>query len=287
MLDRKDMTDSQEYTVQRIATRRKFIKLCIFAVFLIYPFVSKIVLGMYVCENIAGTRYLVEDFSISCDSQKWKTYAYINPVVVLFWPVGVPLGFLLVLVRNRARLKSPTFRLQMGFIYDAYTAESWWFEMFDMVNKLFMTSLLTFFPVNVRMQFAMAWTAGFAIVLLVNKPYLRKGDDRLHLLAQCELFLLVLAAYTLHVSGELPESLGTLLSILLIFLVLGFVIYFLLQMVSVLNRTFKAFKRARLKKFMDDESDDDEDSNMSEDPGSLDTPAPPPEPDEQPAPPTK
>lgn len=104
----------------------------------------------------------------------------------------------------------PDIRVALGFLYDAYTAKLWWFEIVDMANKLFLVSIVGFFPPDWQLGLAMvrpvtvtclhgvttppqAWTVGYLMVLLLAKPYVRKGDDRLHLLVQLEIYLFLLA----------------------------------------------------------------------------------------------
>jgi hypothetical protein len=57
------------------------------------------------------------------------------------------------------------------------------------------------------------------------RPYLRKGDDRLALLVEAELFLVVLAAHILVDGGsdELEPSVNIALSVLFITLTVGLI----------------------------------------------------------------
>lgn len=55
-----------------------------------------------------------------------------------------------------------------------------------------MTSIVPFFTSQVQMPIAMCFTIVFIGVLLVQSPYIRKGDDRLHLFVEVCLCLIVL-----------------------------------------------------------------------------------------------
>lgn len=70
-----------------------------------------------------------------------------------------------------------------------------------MLNKLTMTSLLVFFPAAYRMPLGMVWTVGYMSVILLMRPYLRGEEDTLHLLAEAEIYLLILCAYILTSLG--------------------------------------------------------------------------------------
>lgn len=56
---------------------RKFWKMFLFTLFLIYPSVSYIVLRLYSCETIDGVAYLVADFRIICYDTQWYNRALI------------------------------------------------------------------------------------------------------------------------------------------------------------------------------------------------------------------
>ena len=53
-LDRRDMRDDASLRAAHKRSRRKFWKLVLFTVFLLYPNVSSTVLGFFVCKNVAG-----------------------------------------------------------------------------------------------------------------------------------------------------------------------------------------------------------------------------------------
>jgi hypothetical protein len=60
--------------------------------------------------------------------------------------IGMPFIFWMVLRRYRQRLHEPEVRIQVGFLYEAYQLDAWWFELIDMLHKLAVTSLLAFLP---------------------------------------------------------------------------------------------------------------------------------------------
>ena len=45
------------------------------------------------------------------------------------YPVGVPVTFFGFMYKHRHVLDWPTTKMQLGFLYDAYTLDAWWFEM--------------------------------------------------------------------------------------------------------------------------------------------------------------
>jgi len=250
ILDKFDLSDDNTKRNTRASHRRKFMKLTIFTIFLIYPTVSASVLKLYVCQNVAGTYYLLEDFTIICHDHRWNTYAGANILCIIAYPIGIPALFGYVLYRHRHQLAHPAIRLQYGFLYDAYTLSHWYFELFDMANKLFLTSILAFFPTKSQIPIGMAWCTGFTIYLLLSQPYLRKGDDRLHLTGQTELFLLMLMAYVLiEVDSTIDPTTDILLSLVCIAITVFFICFFLLQATVAIRKILyiRAMKKLKVK----------------------------------------
>jgi hypothetical protein len=217
-IDQRDFSDDDSKRAARKRTLRKFWKLCLFTVFLMYPGVSSVVLSLFVCKDIYGNLYLVADFTLLCADAEW--FNYLGPVIImtLMYPIGVPLFFYYIMRKHKNELAQPGVRMQLGFLYEAYNLDVWWFELVDMSHKLIMTSLLAFLPVDGQMPAGMFVASTYTVVILLRRPYLRKGDDRLHLFAQTEIYLVVLAGYILYSLEivQLDETTDVLLSIVMI-----------------------------------------------------------------------
>lgn len=57
-------------------------------------------------------------------------------------------------------------------------------EVFDMTHKLLLTSITLFLPAKAVMPTNMCIIVFYFICLVLGNPYIRKGDDRFHLLVQ-------------------------------------------------------------------------------------------------------
>ena len=95
---------------------------------------------------------------------------------------------------------------------------------------------------------AMAWTFLFMLYLLYFSPYLRKGDDRLHLFAEVEVLMLVLMGYILYQEGDsyLDDRTDLLLSILLIALTVALIAIFFLMAAKNAFKMWRAWVRNKL-----------------------------------------
>jgi len=84
----------------------------------------------------------------------------------------------------------------------------------------------------------------YLTVIFVGKPYLRKGDDRLHLFAQLEILLFLLAGNTSNFSPIAPgSSFDILMSFVLIVLILLFLSFFLFQGFIAFRKVIKDRKK--------------------------------------------
>ena len=256
----RDIRDEEDYDLRRAARERSqriFWKLFLFTLFLIYPGVSSTVLRLFVCREVQVVNdegitkvqsFLLADFSIQCYDSTWWSYAIVDMGFIMLYPIGIPLFFFGMVRNSRHQLNLPDVRVQLGFLYEAYSRDLWWFELVDMCNKLILTSLIAFFPVDLQLPFGMVFAVLYLMVLLVAKPYVRKGDDRLHLFAQLEIFVILLAGYVFQQfsEGELTYKADVAMSIVLIILVISFMLFFLFQLAMFVRKFLK--RRSKLKK---------------------------------------
>jgi hypothetical protein len=113
----------------RKMVRRQFWKLLFYVLFLVYPYCSSTVLRTFVCKKIEGIDYLQADFSLTCYNGDWNYWAKIAGAMVFVYPIGIPAFFMFMMLRYRGRLDEIGVRAELGFLYDAYTRDMWWWEM--------------------------------------------------------------------------------------------------------------------------------------------------------------
>lgn len=214
--------------------KRKFMKMFVFTLFLIFPSVSSVVLKLYKCEQVEGHWFLWEDFTVTCYTDEYYARAIMNIVFVLLYPIGIPALLCTLLYRKRKRLLKPSVRIELGFLYHAFEISQWWFEIVDMSHKLLLTSVLMFFPSSAQLPVALTILIAHLMVILINAPYTRKGDDRLHQLVQIVLFLMILAAYTLEAEESYGDATDVLLTVLFVFMTISIFFFFIGQVLRVI-----------------------------------------------------
>ena len=95
------------------------------------PFAAR-VLSFFVCKPVAGTSYLVADFSVVCGGARWTAFLPVAIACTLVYPVGVPLLVLSLLIAYRKRLDEPDIQASLGFLYNAFHSGKRFFEVADM-----------------------------------------------------------------------------------------------------------------------------------------------------------
>jgi hypothetical protein len=106
---------------------------------------------------------------------------------------------------------------------------------------------MQFMPTNLQMPLGMVAVGLYAAVLLVAQPYVRSGDDRLHLTAQAYLFLLLLSGHTMYnltPGASLDPTIDAMMSVLLVGLLVAFLMNFVLRIIKLMRK----FRYQRLRK---------------------------------------
>jgi len=228
-----------KFAAKRKRARRNFWKLLMFTLFLIYPNVSSVVLRTYICKTVMDRSYLLADFQVDCNSDLYKAHASAAVPMIALYPIGIPVFFFFMLYRYRKRLDEVGIRAQLGFLYDAFERQYWWYEMVDMSFKLAITSLIAFLPEVYQLPVAMCIVWFYMAITLLNQPWMRKGDDRLMLNCLCEIVLLLMAGNIFNQYPVIDPITEVVLNIVLIAAVLTFIVYF---MSTAGNAAYKLWK---------------------------------------------
>jgi hypothetical protein len=230
---------------------RKSWRLMYFTLFLVYPSVSTTILRTFVCKKVEGVSYLQADFSIQCYDDYWYGGAKWAILFTAIYPVGIPCFFLWKLWSKREKLGYKVCRAELGFLYDGYHRHLWYFELLDMMHKLTLTSLLAFLDWDFQLITAQIVTVSYLIIILIKMPYVRKGDDRLHQVAQIELLLLFMSGHLFNTLPPLDRSTEILVALLLVLITVGFLAWFGITSLQTLSKylegTVTAQKWARYK----------------------------------------
>lgn len=245
--DTRDFSDHDLARVIRGQKRNQLKKMFLFALFLMYPFISREVLSFFLCESVDGVEYLVPDFNLHCYDELWRSWLGPVIVMILVYPIGCPLTVLFLLFRHAKRglLDTDSVRISYGFLFESYRNPCWWFEFADMLHKIFLTSVLNFFPDVAQLPVALVVVGVYTILLLLATPYIETADDEFHMLAQTEIFNIIMCAWVLQGSGlETGSVEEVLLSILLCALLFTLLLDILRRLILKLRPHYQKVRKS-------------------------------------------
>ncbi|GMI20590.1 hypothetical protein TeGR_g10141 [Tetraparma gracilis] len=179
--------------------------------FLVLPSISIKIFSTFACRTFDGEygSFLKVDYSIDCMSDEHKLAEKYALVMVLFYPVGIPVMYLVLLYRKRALLDPGQVKFthelgdeqkgmekameertkleeddpslaSLSFLYSAYEPQCWWFEI--------IASMILCLG-------AMRLYAGYA-------PFIEQSNDTLAECAQWQLFFTMFAALCIRVQVD-------------------------------------------------------------------------------------
>ena len=113
---------------------RQALPLTLLVTFLLVPATSTRVFKTFLCDPIEygdgeKRRYLVDDLELECDTEEYTHARDTAIVIILIWPVGVPLLYFLLLWASRDALVSgvPTaLSRSTAFLSADYKTKAWW-----------------------------------------------------------------------------------------------------------------------------------------------------------------
>jgi len=152
-----DLVDRIEAIVTKVAGQTLFYIFLALA-FLSLVAVSTVLFNYFKCRSFpeaAGgeKRYLYKDYSVDCDSSRYKTLVWYAIAMVLIYPVGIPLLYVSLLFNHRKALASRETMFREAshgypttghllFLTSAYTYELYYFEVVECFRRLSLASVI-------------------------------------------------------------------------------------------------------------------------------------------------
>ena len=199
------------------------------------PFVSPVVISIFICRTVAGTSYLVADYTIHCHTPVWKLAVAWCSLWFAGYVMGMPALVMLAVRAAGWRVVGPHQR--RGYRVDG---EQWivkYWEVLEMVRKLFLTTLVLLFNKGTTMQIALAcvWSLVFLMAHTLYQPFKDPADNRLQTLALSSLSATYFIGVLIQVRPTAGQSaqFATLLTILTA----------VVACVATISTTLHAYKR--------------------------------------------
>jgi hypothetical protein len=237
--------------------------------FLIYSTVSTVIFQAFACDAIegTGTSYLRADYSVSCNTAKHTAYQAYAAVMILVYPVGIPLLYTWLLLRerryfNQSHKRSSGPRLSntvstqqiqdtsaaavqsIRFLWSAYTPKRYYWEVIECIRRLLLTGFVVFIFPNSSAQAAVACLlAAISLVIVVHyKPHADPIDTGIYVSGSIIIFLSMFLSLLVkvNISQDDTES-QHVFAVLLILMNIGMILATIAQVTLVGRRTYASF----------------------------------------------
>jgi len=135
---------------------------------------------MYDPATSTTRSFLREELSVECDTDEHWQIQRVAYIFFAFWPVGMPLLYLLMLLPCRDALvegRSTPLTRALSFLHQEYTGRYFWWEALFVLQRLMVIGfVMMFFPTKDaiwRILFGIYITIVYLSLLLVLRPYAR------------------------------------------------------------------------------------------------------------------
>jgi predicted outer membrane repeat protein len=162
--------------------------------FLLYSTVSTTIFQTFACDTVdqnhQTAQYLRADYSIRCDSSTHTAYQIYAGVMILVYPLGIPLLFSYLLYRHRAKLSSAydasartlsrdrdVSLRSTSFLWTPYRSGMYYWEVIECVRRILLTGMIVFIAPGTAAQAAVACI--LALFSIVAVLYFRPHKDQL------------------------------------------------------------------------------------------------------------
>ena len=205
---------------QRLNSRRPFytsrmaMKHTIMTAFLLSYFVlvnvSVTIFRVFQCQAFDnGDLLLVADYSIDCRASNRAFYLTFAVVMMVIYPIGIPLVYAVILYRNREKINPPShlvvdkneadvvnediiqaakIKVRSSYkslekirnLFDSCTPKRWYFEVLDCVRRLLLGAIPVLIARGTFMQIVFVLVVSlFSVAMLMEfKPYIYTSDNQ-------------------------------------------------------------------------------------------------------------
>uniref|UniRef100_A0A0G4F3F4 DUF7630 domain-containing protein n=1 Tax=Chromera velia CCMP2878 TaxID=1169474 RepID=A0A0G4F3F4_9ALVE len=112
--------------------------------FLITPTAVRNFAVVLQCVDFNGESRLAQNPAFQCSGNVYEFYMILSIVGLILWGYGFPLVCFILMVRNRHDIHSLKWRQRLGFLTDGYKPQYYWWEVWVMLRKAIVQTVLTF-----------------------------------------------------------------------------------------------------------------------------------------------
>ncbi|GMH79530.1 hypothetical protein TL16_g08175 [Triparma laevis f. inornata] len=197
------------------AIRNNCVEVFLAMTFLVFASVSKTIFDAFNCSSYGDDpeEYLFADMSIDCSDMNHKLAQKYACIMMLVYPLGIPLLYAVLLFQRRNEIKAEdratnASLIKTGFLWEMYEPDTWWFEIFECLRRLAMSGLLVFVRPGSTSQVVLALILAMASVVLYThlRPFVEDEDDNLAVVCQVSVFITIFAALIVRIEVDQIDS---------------------------------------------------------------------------------
>ena len=129
--------------------RHKHMSTVLVLTFMVYSSASSLVFQMFDCEHLEdGNYYLRADYRIQCDSSKHRALQVFAGVMMVLYPVGIPVLYVFLLFRDREvlasnerRMNNPSVRSTSN-LWKPYKPSRYFYEVVECGRRILLTGVV-------------------------------------------------------------------------------------------------------------------------------------------------
>jgi len=127
-------------------------EMALFVMFVFLPSTSLTLFKLFLCQRFAdGRSFLSADLSLQCYTPTWTAYAVYASLMILVYPILVPLGFYRLLTANgqaittrKPNTQMPAQLKPLSFLFVTYKASCYRAEVLDCYRRITLCGLIVF-----------------------------------------------------------------------------------------------------------------------------------------------
>jgi len=105
--------------------------------FLAHPTLTKYLFNIFTCMDIDGQLYLLQQLEVKCWDSTHVFYIVTTALpAIVGWVLGVPAVCLMYLVKNKKTLHHMSIRIRLGFLFNGYREQAYYWEFVILYRKI-------------------------------------------------------------------------------------------------------------------------------------------------------
>jgi hypothetical protein len=165
-------------TTTQFAPSGPYLKVFLVLSFLFLPGISIFIFRTFSCIDVDpehdGGSYLQADYSISCESNRYRWGRYYANGMIFLYPLGIPGLYFWLLYSNRYAIQARNTQPNQNnpsidhlqFLFSGYDPLYWYWEVVETIRRILLTGILVLFRQGSGLQLVVAFVISITFLKL-------------------------------------------------------------------------------------------------------------------------